>query len=84
MSTELKRFCVTAVTFGTEEDHIPINALDVLEERLKSLRIFNWTDLRRFRKDKRGRKKHLERWMNDALFKSVKVFTAWRNPMNLS
>ena len=81
MSTELKRFCVTAVTFGTKEDHIPINALDALEERLKSLRIFNWTDLREFRKDKTGRKKHLEFWMEFALFKSVIVNNVWRNPM---
>jgi hypothetical protein len=75
----LKTFCVIAVTFGTNEDHIPLNALHLLEERLESLRIFNWTDLRRFRKDKSGRKKHLERWMNFALFKSVKVYTAWLN-----
>ena len=79
MSTELKSFCVTAVTFGTNEDDIPTNALGVLIERLESLRIFNWTDLRTFRRDRKGRRKQLERWMNDALFKSVKVCTAWQN-----
>ena len=83
MSTELKWFCVTAVTLGTNEDDIPTNALDVLVERLESLRIFTWTDLREFRKDRHGRKQHLEYWMILALFKSQKVYTEWRynNPM---
>ena len=85
MSTDLRNFCVTAVTFGTNEDDIPTNALGVLLERLESLKIFNWTDLREFGRDKSGRKKHLESWMIFALFKSVKVCTAWQNnPMKLS
>ncbi len=77
MSTDLKSFCLLAVMFGTQEKDIPAYALDVLVERLESLRILNWTDLRKFHKD--SRKRDLDHWMDFALYKSKKVNIAWRN-----
>ena len=87
VTTELRNFCVIAVTIGTKEavtigtkeEHIPTNALNVLIERLESLGIYTWANLRRFRKDKHGRKKRLETWMIYALFKSQEVYMAWLN-----
>ena len=79
MSEDLRRFCVTAVLYGTEDSKLPKNALEILVGRLEKLVILNWTDLRRFRDapdHKAELKNTLERWMYYALFKSEKVCTA--------
>ena len=81
MTEDLRRFCVTAVLYGTEDAKLPKNALEILVGRLEKLGILNWTHLRQFRDapaKKSELKSTLEGWMYYALFKSEKVCTAWR------